>query len=158
MNVAGRRNADFNEASVARKSPSSIRCVAITTRRRYHKSLLSHPRNFRTPSSQMDEFLLVVRRLRARLITAIQKGIKLRRFTGNAFGRSLADIRYAAGHVARNPQWLEIVCRPLRTTGPSLRAQRADWMSPVMCQQILNLPSPSAAAPNICPFGDHRSA
>jgi len=50
MNVAGRGNADFNETSVARKSPSSIRCVAITTRRRYHKSLLSHRRNFRTPS------------------------------------------------------------------------------------------------------------
>src|SRR4029077_6084623 len=100
--------------------------------------------------------MLVVRRLRARLITAIQKGIKLQCSTGNAFGRSLANIRYAAGHVERNPQWLEIVCWPLRTTGPSLRAQRADWISPVMGRQILNLPSPSAAAPNTCPFLDRH--
>ena len=142
----------YKRPALQRESPGSIRCVAISTRRRYHKSLLSHQRNFRTPSSQSDGFMLVVRRLRARLITAIQKGIKLQRFTGNPFGRSLANIRYAAGHVARNPQWLETVCRPLRTTGPTLRAQRANWISPVMGRQILNLPSPSAAAPNTCPF------
>ena len=40
MGVLG--NTKFNKASLARKSPGSIRCVAITTRRRYQKSLLSH--------------------------------------------------------------------------------------------------------------------
>src|SRR4029077_11207953 len=104
MNVAGRGNADFNEASVARKSSSSIRCVAITTRRRYHKSLLSHRRNFRTPPSQSDEFTLGARRLRARLITAMQKESDCSFLRRNAFGRSLAVIRSAAEPFASNPQ------------------------------------------------------
>jgi len=35
-------NTNFNKASVARNPHGSIRCVAIATRRRYRKSLLSH--------------------------------------------------------------------------------------------------------------------
>jgi len=152
MNVGGLGNADFDKASVARKSPSSIRCVAITTRRRYEKSLLSHRHNFRTPSSQSDEFMLVARRLRARLKTAMQKGIRLQLFTAKCVWKIACSHQVRSGTRREEPtvtrNGVSAVENNEAIVKRSLRARRAHWNCRVTCQQILNLPNHSAEAPN----------
>jgi hypothetical protein len=71
MNVGGLGDADFNKAIAARKSSNSIRCVAITTRRRYGVAITSRLQLAHALFTNRGEFMLATSRLQARSIVVM---------------------------------------------------------------------------------------